>query len=105
MGAGPAKCDGTERATCVFKTLDLAPRLIALKGRIPNCRDIGGRIGLGGRRIRQGLVFRSAGLNENPPQDYYEKDEILALYKAGKLAGTQRGHTPQRACKYVVCAV
>lgn len=79
--------DGTERATCVFKTLDQAPRLIALKGRIPNCRDIGGRIGLGGRRIRQGLVFRSAGLNDNPPQDYYEKDEILALYKAGKLAG------------------
>ena len=72
--------DGTAKG--MFKTEDLAPRLIA---EMPNCRDIGGRIGLNGRRIRQGLVYRSAGLNHNAPIEYYTKDEILALDKAGKL--------------------
>ena len=28
-------------------------------------RDFGGRIGLGGRRVKQGLVYRSGGLNDN----------------------------------------
>ena len=28
-------------------------------------RDIGGRMGLGGRRVRQGRIYRSAGLNSN----------------------------------------
>ena len=45
-------------------TSDSAPRLLDIPG-IPNARDFGGWRGLGGRRIRQGLVIRSAGLNEN----------------------------------------
>ena len=47
-----------------FTTEDCAPRMIHLHG-VPNMRDIGGRIGLGGRRVRQGLIYRSAGLNDN----------------------------------------
>ena len=47
-----------------FRTADEAPRFIRIPG-VPNVRDLGGRIGLGGRRIRQGLVYRSAGWNEN----------------------------------------
>lgn len=47
-----------------FRTADEAPRLMNVPG-VPNVRDLGGRIGLGGRRIRQGLVYRSAGWNEN----------------------------------------
>ena len=48
-----------------FVTEDLAPRWIMLEGRTGNFRDLGGRIGMGGRRIRQGMVYRSRGLNDN----------------------------------------
>jgi len=48
-----------------FQTEDLAPRWISIIGKTKNFRDLGGRIGLGGRRVRQGLVFRSQGLNDN----------------------------------------
>ncbi|MGN0833440.1 MAG: tyrosine-protein phosphatase [Kiritimatiellia bacterium] len=47
-----------------FRTADEAPRMILVPG-VPNLRDLGGRIGLGGRRIRQGRVYRSAGWNNN----------------------------------------
>lgn len=52
-----------------FETASQAPRLLDVPG-VPNARDFGGWRGLGGRRIRQGLVIRSAGLNENAtPKD------------------------------------
>ena len=51
-------------ATGVFRTEDRAPRMLHVHA-IPNIRDLGGRIGLDGRRVRQGLVFRSTGLNLN----------------------------------------
>ena len=47
-----------------FRTADEAPRILLVPG-VPNVRDLGGRVGLGGRRIRQGRVFRSAGWNNN----------------------------------------
>jgi protein-tyrosine phosphatase len=47
-----------------FRTADEVPRFISVPG-VPNVRDLGGRIGLNGRRIRQGLVYRSAGWNNN----------------------------------------
>lgn len=47
-----------------FRTADETPRFIRVPG-VPNVRDLGGRIGLGGRRIRQGFVYRSAGWNDN----------------------------------------
>lgn len=47
-----------------FRTADETPRFIRVPG-VPNVRDLGGRLGLGGRRIRQGLVYRSAGWNDN----------------------------------------
>ena len=56
--------DAKLRAEGTFRTEDLAPRLIHLS-RIHNMRDLGGRVGLGGRRVRQGRVYRSAGLNDN----------------------------------------
>ena len=52
-----------------FVTEDLAPRWIAIEGStartVGNFRDLGGRIGLGGKRVRQGLVYRCQGLNDN----------------------------------------
>ena len=68
---------GSAHATGSFRTEDHAPRLIRAPG-VPNVRDLGGRIGLGGRRVRQGLVIRTAGLNENASDDYYTREETLA---------------------------
>ena len=81
---------GGDKLVGHFKTEDLLPRLVRMTGS-DNCRDIGGRRGLGGRRIRQGLVYRTAGLNSNAPVEYYSTDEILELEKAGKLK--EMGHT------------
>ncbi len=47
-----------------FRTEDRAPRLLNL-GDLGNSRDLGGRIGLDGRRVRQGKIFRNSGLNDN----------------------------------------
>ena len=47
-----------------FTTAGYAPRTLRIDG-VANARDLGGRVGFGGRRVRQGLVFRSAGLNAN----------------------------------------
>ena len=76
---------GGESATGTFFTEDRAPRLINIEG-VPNARDLGGRIGLDGRRIRQGLLFRTAGLNDNAPIQYYSLAEVKQLEADGKLA-------------------
>ena len=51
-------------ATGTFRTADVAPRLVRIEG-VPNARDLGGRKTADGRRVRQGLLFRSSGLNNN----------------------------------------
>ena len=77
--------DGKESASGTFLTEDRAPRIISLDG-VRNARDLGGRIGLDGRRVKQGLVFRTGGLNHNAKIAYYSYDEILKLHEEGKLA-------------------
>ena len=64
-------------ATGSFRTEDHAPRLIRTPG-VPNVRDLGGRVGLDGRRVRQGLVIRTAGLNDNASEEFYTREETLA---------------------------
>ncbi len=76
-------CGGGERASGRFRTRDLAPRLMYVPD-VPNIRDLGGRTGLDGRRVKQGLAYRSAGLNENASNCYGAK-ETMAMYKAGVL--------------------
>ncbi len=66
---------GTASSTGHFTTEDIAPRLVRLPG-VPNVRDLGGRVGLDGRRVKQGIVFRSAGLNDNASQTYYTPEEL-----------------------------
>ncbi len=66
---------GKASATGHFTTEDIAPRLIRLPG-VPNVRDLGGRIGLDGRRVKQGIVYRSAGLNDNASNVYYTPEEL-----------------------------
>ena len=61
--------DAVVREETPFATEDHPPRLLDVPG-VPNARDFGGWRGRGGRRIRQGLVIRSAGLNANAtPKD------------------------------------
>jgi len=48
-----------------FKTADTPPRWIKIEGRTQNIRDLGGWKTLDGRRVKQGLVFRGQGLNDN----------------------------------------
>ena len=73
------------RATGGFRTDPTPPRLLRVDG-AGNVRDLGGRVGLDGRRIRQGLVFRSAGLNENPTAIAFLTPEMAKVeFDAGTL--------------------
>ena len=78
-------CGGGECAKGTFSTEDQAPRLIRVPG-VPNVRDLGGRV-INGRRVKQGMAFRSSGLNNNANTILYTLGEIKALEKEGKLAG------------------
>lgn len=60
----------------MFKTEDLLPRQITLPG-VDNVRDVGGWKTADGRRMRQGLIFRSAGFNlDSPDWQWDEKKRI-----------------------------
>ena len=79
----------TDASGCVqvrgsFATEDRAPRLLKVDG-VPNVRDLGGWRGLGGRRIRQGLVYRTAGFNDNATADCYDYEEVRRLHAEGRL--------------------
>jgi len=76
--------DGQSSASVRFRTEDLAPRLVRIAG-VPNARDLGGWKGLGGSRIRQGVFFRTSGLNDNPPWRYLPGAEVMRLDAEGKL--------------------
>ena len=54
--------DGTQEIspTKIFKVEDQAPRNLKV-GNMPNCRDMGGRTTYAGGRIRQGMIYRTAG--------------------------------------------
>ncbi len=72
-----------------FSTDATAPRLLAVPG-VPNVRDLGGRVGLDGRRMKQGLIYRTAGLNDNPEDiDFLTWAQCRAEFDAGTL--TKRG--------------
>ena len=58
-----------------FSTEAHTPRLLYIPG-VPNARDMGGYIGLNGRRIRQGLIYRTAGLNDNAQSVYMTRSEV-----------------------------
>ena len=92
------KVGKTEKAVKgTFRTEDRAPRFVRLEG-IPNMRDLGGRVGLGGKRVKQGMIYRSAGLNNNANK-YYKPDEILKLHKEGKLLESVPEQSREAAAK------
>ena len=89
---------GGEKATAKFRTDDMAPRLVRFPG-VPNVRDLGGRIGLGGKRVKQGLIFRSAGLNNNAGSTYYTKEELAQLGRQDEAKNGKRVVKSQTAGK------
>ena len=90
---------GGETATGRFATEDRAPRIVSFDG-VRNARDIGGRIGLNGRRIKQGLVLSTGSLNHNAPTVYYTYDEILKMHEEGTLAGAGVGKSRSLGYEY-----
>ena len=56
--------EGLGSARSRFRTEDIPPRLVRVPG-VPNLRDLGGWRTADGRRVRQGLLYRSANLCEN----------------------------------------
>lgn len=71
-----------------FVTEDLAPRWIELEGKVENVRDLGGRIGLGGKRVRQGMVYRGQGLNGNSVTGEAQGRNRLTVEDVNYLTGT-----------------
>lgn len=69
-----------------FRTCREWPRWIGVPDApdVKNMRDLGGLTGLDGRRIRQGLVYRSTGLNSNARNLYSEK-EVRKMIKNGTI--------------------
>ena len=65
-----------------FETEDHPPRLVDVSP--VNVRDLGGWIGLGGRRVRQGLVFRSAALNSDT-QLFKDASGVITNYVVGRF--------------------
>lgn len=82
-----------EKVETRFATEDRAPRLIRMGG-VRNVRDLGGWKTLDGRRVRQGLVYRSQGLNDNA--DWCVRDPETAKktpkpkdeWKPGRVRGS-----------------
>ena len=92
-GCGPKHgCDAcrkiVESPIASFETEDVAPRWIAIEGRVANIRDFGGRIGMDGRRVRQGLVYRGQGLNDNSVTGEAQGRNRLMVEDVKYLTGT-----------------
>lgn len=93
FGCGPKHgCTDSKRivesAVSEFVTEDFAPRWIAIEGRVGNFRDFGGRIGLGGRRVRQGMAYRGQGLNDNSVTGETQGSNRLTVEDVKYLTGT-----------------
>ena len=71
-----------------FVTEDLAPRWIMLQGLTGNIRDLGGRIGSGGRRIRQGMIFRGTRFEENSIDGIVPGESRLTVQDVNYLRDT-----------------
>lgn len=81
----------TNSVETTFSTEDIPPRLLRVHA-VHNVRDLGGWVGEGGKRIRQGLIFRSQGFNYNA----YYRDPMtrITLPKEEWGIGRARG-TPE----------
>ncbi len=70
FGCGPKHgCEVSKKQVyspvATFTTEDFAPRWMEIEGRVGNMRDLGGRKTVDGRRVKQGMIYRGQGLNDN----------------------------------------
>lgn len=79
---------GNETTTSTFKTEDIVPRILRFPG-VPNVRDLGGYMGLNGKRVKQGLIYRSAAMNDHPKQTFYTKKELFDLGRQAEWEAAQ----------------
>jgi hypothetical protein len=77
-----------------FTTAAQWPRMIYLDG-TTNVRDIGGRINGEGRRVRQGLYYRSAEFNQNYNITQLGISQVIALGMACEIDLRNNGENPQ----------
>ena len=77
-----------ESEAASFVTADLAPRWIEIEGNVGNFRDLGGRRGRDGKRVRQGMVYRGQGLNNNSPDGAAKGRNRLTVEDVEYLTGT-----------------
>ena len=78
----------TVSKTASFRTADTPPRWIGISGRTKNIRDLGGWKTVDGRRIRQGMVFRGQGLNDNSVTGEVPGRNRLTVEDVKMLTGT-----------------
>ena len=76
---------GALNASGTFSTEARAPRLLDVPG-VPNARDLGGWVGRDGRRVRQGIFLRTAGLNDNAADVWFTREELEAADTNGLRA-------------------
>lgn len=85
-------CDASrteaESPTASFETEAGGIRWITLEGKgLGNIRDLGGRIGLSGRRVRQGMIFRGCALNGKSVTRDMPGRNLLTMEDAAFLTG------------------
>lgn len=73
---------GKEAQQGTFRTEDRPPRLIRVPG-VPNVRDLGGWKTADGRRVKQGVLYRSANVCENA-EECPDGKPLLRLDAAGQ---------------------
>ena len=61
----PVRKKRVASAIVSFRTEDVAPRWMAVEGKVENIRDLGGWRTADGRRVKQGMAYRGQGLNDN----------------------------------------
>lgn len=79
---------GGDEASAFFVTESMPPRLMRIEG-VVNARDLGGWTGLDGRKIRQDMIFRSAGFREGASSK--DKSVFANRFESGKQRITSNG--------------
>lgn len=91
-----------EKGMSSFRTEDVPLRLCRFPS-VGNARDIGGAKGLGGRRVKQGMIYRSQRFNEKTHKTFYTVEELRAkgltnlIDKAGHVMKNKHEAVKSRA--------
>ena len=93
----PPTAENEEPCDAVPADDPIAMRRLKWDG-VENVRDLGGLPGLGGRRVRLGRVYRSAGLNDNA----HYRDKNKKVLPTSEWRGPGRTRIKPKAARHVV---